>query len=112
MAQSHYGKITEDILDLKLRPIVAGPSCQTHGLSNLIDIFLHPFTKHVTSYLRDTIDFLNNIPETLPKVTILASFDIKSRYSNIPHALGLEAVDYWLEKYPETLNLDLQNNSF
>ena len=104
LAQSNYVEITEDILDLKLRPIVAGPSCQTHRLSNLIDILLRPFTKHVTSYLRDTTDFLNNIPENVPKDTILVSFDIESLYSNIPHALGLEAVDYWLEKYPETLN--------
>ena len=58
----------------------------------------------MTSYLRDTTDFLNNIPENVPKDTILVSFDIESLYSNIPHALGLEAVDYWLEKYPETLN--------
>ena len=58
----------------------------------------------MTSYLRDTTDFLNNIPENVPKDTILASFDIESLYSNIPHALGLEAIDYWLEKYPETLN--------
>ena len=36
LAQSNYVEITEDILDLKLRPIVAGPSCQTHRLSNLI----------------------------------------------------------------------------
>ena len=104
LAQSNYVEITEDILDLKLRPIVAGPSCQTHRFSNLIDILLRPFTKHVTSYLRDTTDFLNNIPENVPKDTILVSFDIDSLYSNIPHALGLEAVDYWLEKYPETLN--------
>ena len=79
----------------------------------------------MTSYLRDTTDFLNNIPETVPKDTILASFDIESLYSTIPHALGLEAVDYWLEKYPETLNsrftkefildgikLILENNNF
>ena len=83
---------------------IKSPSFHTHRLSNLIDILLHPFTKHVTSYLRDTTDFLNNIPETVPKDTILASFDIESLYSNIPHALGLEAVDYWLEKYPETFN--------
>ena len=83
---------------------IKSPSFHTHRLSNLIDILLHPFTKHVTSYLRDTTDFLNNISETVPKDTILASFDIESLYSNIPHALGLEAVDYWLEKYPETFS--------
>ena len=101
---SGYVEITDQISDLKLRPIVAGPSCHTHRLSNLIDILLRPYTKHVTSYLRDITDFLNNLPNTIPKDTILASFDIESLYSNIPHNLGLEAVKYWIEKYPDTLN--------
>ena len=101
---SGYVEITDHISDLKLRPIVTGPSCHTHRLSNLIDILLRPYTKHVTSYLRDTTGFLNNLPNTIPKDTILASFDIESLYSNIPHNLGLEAVKYWIEKYPDTLN--------
>ena len=106
MASLHRNdvEITDQISDLKLRPIVAGPSCHTHRLSNLIDILLRPYTKHVTSYLSDTTDFLNNFPNTIPKDTILASFDIESLYSNIPHNLGLEAVKYWIEKYPDNLN--------
>ena len=36
-----------DITDLKLRPIIAGPQCLTHRLSNLIDIALRPLTKRV-----------------------------------------------------------------
>ena len=100
---SGYVEITDQISDLKLRPSVAGPSCHTHRLSNLIDILLRPYTKHVTSYLRDTTDFLNNLPNTIPKDTILASFDIESLYSNVPHNLGLEAVKYWIEKYPDIL---------
>ena len=36
LAQSNYVEITEDILNLKLRPIVGGPSCQMHRTSNLI----------------------------------------------------------------------------
>ena len=87
---------------MKLRPIVAGPSCHRHRLSNLLDILLRPYTKHVTSYLRDTADFLNNLPTTLPTNTILASFDTESLYSNIPHDLGIEAVNYWIDKYPDT----------
>ena len=103
-ANSGYAEITDKISDLKLRPIVAGPSCHTHRLSNLIDILLRPYTEHVTSYLRDTTDLLNNLPDTIPKDTILTSFDIEALYSNIPHKLGLEAVKYWIEKYPNTLN--------
>ena len=103
-ANSGYVEIPDKISDLKLRPIVAGPSCHTHRLSNLIDILLRPYTEHVTSYLRDTTDFLNNLPNTIPKNTILTSFDIEALYSNIPHKLGLEAIKYWIEKYPNTLN--------
>ena len=39
-AKSSYVEMSENILDLKLRPIVAGPSCHTHRLSNLIDELL------------------------------------------------------------------------
>ena len=34
----------------------------------------------------------------------MTSFDIESLYSNIPHALGLEAVDYRLTKHSYILN--------
>ena len=33
-----------NVTDLKLRPIIAGPSCLTHRLSNLLDILLRPLT--------------------------------------------------------------------
>ena len=94
-----YVEIPENVLDLKLRPIVAGSSCQTHRLSNLIDKLLRPYTRHFTVYFRDTTDFLNILSKSIPNDAILASFDIESLYSNIPHAPGLEAVDYWLTKH-------------
>ena len=45
--------------DLRFRPIVAGPACETHRLSNLIEVLLKPFIEKVKRYLRDDIDFLN-----------------------------------------------------
>ena len=123
-ADSSYVEV-DDVSDLKLRPIVAGPSCLTHRLSNLLDIILRPYTKHIKSNLRDTTDFLNNLPDKVPSSTLLASFDIEGLYSNIPHELGLKAVKYWLEKYPEemknrfsknfileAIQLILENNTF
>ena len=89
----------ENVNDLKVRPIVAGPSCQTHRLSNLIDIILRPLTKHVKSYVRDTTDFLNSLPEHTDKDTTLVSFDVESLYSNIPHALGIEAIEFNLQLF-------------
>ena len=45
----------EDVNVLKIRPIVAGPSCLTHRLSNLLDIILRPFTNHkVTCEIQET----------------------------------------------------------
>ena len=89
LAKSDYFEIPENVFVLKFRSIVAGPSCQTRRLSNLVDILLRPYTKHVNSYLRDTTDFTTQVlPKTIPKGDILASFDIESLYLNIPHALG------------------------
>ncbi len=96
--------------DLKLRPIIAGPTCQTHRLSEFIDTLLKPYTKHVKSYLRDTNDFLNALPQSVPPDTLLVSFDVESLYSNIPHTLGLEAVKYWLGKFPGTLHSRFSND--
>ncbi|MEW8547697.1 MAG: reverse transcriptase domain-containing protein, partial [Candidatus Thiodiazotropha sp.] len=93
----------KDINHLKLRPIVAGPACQTHRISNLLDILLKPFTKHVTSFLRDINDFLNSLPNRIPKETILATSDVELVYSNIPHSLELEAINFWIEQFSEEL---------
>ena len=86
--------------DLKLRPILAGPQSPTHRLSHLIDILLQPFLKHVQSYTKDTVHFLNKLPSTVNKDEILLTFDVVSLYTNISHDLGLKALRYWLEKYP------------
>ena len=111
--------------DLKFRPIVAGPVCETHRLSNLVDILLKPFIKHVKSYIRDDMDFLKHIPKSVSKNTKLVSFDVTNLYSNISHTLGIEAIKYWLDKYPncihrrfsknfilEAISIILENNNF
>ena len=36
--------------------------------------------------------------------TILTTFDFVGLYSNIPHEYGLEAIEYWLDKFPESLH--------
>jgi len=41
----------------------------------------------------------------------IVSFDVVSLYSNIPHDLGIEAIKYWLDKYP-TLNQDRFTKDF
>lgn len=110
---------------LTFRPIVAGPTCETHRLSNFLDILLQPYAKHVKSFIKDTKDFLQKLPENIDVESILVSFDVENLYSNIPHELGIEAITFWLKKYPQELPnriskefvLDgikfiLENNSF
>ena len=96
--------------NLSFRPIVAGPICETHRLSNLIDILLQPFSKHVKSYIKDTTDFLSKLPTTASNETIIATFDVENLYPNIPHDLGLEAIKYWLEKHPKELPTRISKN--
>ena len=97
--------------------MMAGPACETHRLSNLVDILLKPFIKKVKSYVRDDIDFLNYIPKTVPSKTLLVSFDVVNLYINI--------INSWLSKYPdlihkrfskefilESTKTILENNSF
>ena len=100
---SSYVQCGTDV-DLKMRPIVAGPVCPTHRLSNLIDVVLKPYLKHVKSYIRDSVDFLNHLPENIDEDSLLVTFDVNSLYTNIDHQVGLDAIRYWLETYPEDLN--------
>ena len=36
--------------------------------------------------------------------TVLCTFDVKSLHTNIPHEYGLEAMNYWLDKYQDSIN--------
>ncbi len=115
-------------LDLKFKPIVAGPACPTHRLSNLINIFLRPYIKHVKSCVRDDIDFLNHLPDRMNENVILCTFDLSSLYTNISHHVGLaclESISFWIDNYTgshvhdiskqfilEGLKLILENNTF
>ena len=89
--------------DLEFRPIVAGPVCATHRLSNLLDIILKPMVYHIKSHIKDTTDFLKNLPRTAQDNSILITFDVKNLYGSIPHCLGAEAIAFWLEKHPTTI---------
>ena len=90
--------------DLKIRPIVGGPKCPTRKLSELIDALLKPFLKHVKSYIRDSIDFLNKCDRNTDRNTVIATFDVVGLYTNIPHTFGMEAVRYFLLKYKEDIH--------
>ena len=124
MEVSGYLKIHQPH-DIQFRPIVGGPTCPKSRLSNLIDIIIKPMVQYGGNNLRDSTEFLNKLSRRFPKETILTSFDITCLYTNIPHNLGMEAIQYWLTKYlPSTAGrfsqefivegkkIILQNNTF
>ena len=90
--------------DLNVRPIVRGPKCPTRMLSTLIDNLLKPFFKHVKSYIRDSIDFLNKCDRNTNGNKVIATFDVVGPYANISHTFGIEAVRYFLLKYKEDIH--------
>ena len=98
--------------DLSFRPIVAGHSCSTSRISHFIDELLKPFLQYITSYIKDSYDFLKKLPTSVPDDSELATFDIVGLYSNICHDLGIKAIDYWLTKYPESIPDRIKKHSF
>ena len=111
--------------DLKGRPIVAGCSTPTRGLSELISKILKPIVESQDSYVKDDWDVLRKLPKNSDGQQKLFGCDITSLYTSIPHDLGLEAMIYWIRKrrdlidsyFSEQFILDaielmLRNNNF
>ena len=71
--------------DLKVRPIVGGPKCPIRKLSELIDSLLKPFLKHVKSYIRYSIDFINKCDRKINGNAVIATFDVGSLYTHTTH---------------------------
>ena len=65
---------------------------------------MKPFLLHVKSYIKVNLDFLSKCLRENYEDVLLVTFDVVSLYTNIPHNVGLEALDYWLENYPESLH--------
>jgi hypothetical protein len=73
-------------------PIISGCDSPTDRLSSFIDTHLKPLCSSLPSYVKDTNHFLQtifNITTPLPPNTILATIDVKSLYTNIPHNEGI-----------------------
>ena len=77
------------------RPIISGCDSPTDRLSSFIDFHLKPLCNTLPSYIKDTNHFLQTIFDLdtpLPPNTIVATIDVKSLYTNIPHTEGINAV--------------------
>ena len=93
--------------NLKIRPIVAGPTCVMNYLNNFLDILLKPFQNHVKSYVKNSVDFLNKLPKRSHEKEVLITFDITSMYTNIDHNLANKALQFWLSAHPECLPMNI-----
>ena len=82
-------------LELKGRPIIAGPLCPTQRLSELLEKILTPLVSHLKSYIKDDWDFLRKLPNSVNYDSKLITYDIVSLYTSIPHDLGIAAIRYW-----------------
>ena len=90
--------------DLKLRQIVGGPKCPTGRLGNFLDLILKPLTKHVKRNIKDNIEFLKTCKRNVTDDTVLVTFDVCSLYTNVPHAFGLSAIEYFVSNYRQSIN--------
>ena len=85
-----------------IRPIVSSCDSITEPISQFVDRWLQPHVKNLPSYLKDSTEFLNPIETTkLPHNCLLASIDVSSLYTNIPHEDGIQNVLYYLQNNPD-----------
>ena len=106
----------EDPPDLKFRGITSGIDCPTSHLSDLINKLLKPFVSVVVkTHVRDTTDFINKLnrceEDDLDDI-LLTTVDIVDMYPSINKKLGIKAVEYFLNEYPDILNQNFPNRSF
>ena len=83
---------------LKTRPICGGPKAVTQGGSKLLHEILSPLVPEMKSYIKDEWDFVRTLPQKVSFRANLVSCDIVSLYSSIPTELGMEALEYWIER--------------
>ena len=85
------------------RPIVSSLNSPTERISSFVDHYLQPLVHSLPSYIKDTYDFLNRLHSTsLPvdKDIIMATIDVTSLYTSIPHEEGLASLRHFLDNRP------------
>jgi hypothetical protein len=75
------------------RPIVSACGSITEKISAFVDEAIRPYVQKQSSFIRDTQDFLEKIKDIMvDEHTILATIDVTSLYTSIPHQEGIEAI--------------------
>ena len=77
--------------DIPGRPVVSSIDYHTCRLSKFVDHYLQPHTKALSSYVKDTTDFINKLEndKDTSKDSILVTLDVKALYTNIPNHDGI-----------------------
>lgn len=80
---------------------MSGIGSLTSSISQYVDFHIRPLAEQAPSYIKDTdhmlsiADSLNPLPED---ELILATFDVSSLYTSIPHDGGVMAMEHFLSK--------------
>ena len=82
------------------RPIVSACNSATENISKFLDSILHPYVTSLSSYIKDTTDFIKKVKNIkfCSKDCYLVTLDVSSLYANIPHEDGIQACKSFLEK--------------
>ena len=75
------------------RTIISGNGTATENISKSVDLLIQPLVSSLDSHVQDTTDFIRKIREiqNLSSDIILATLDVSSLYTNIPHEEGISA---------------------
>ncbi len=83
---------------LKGCPIVSGIGSLTENISSYVNFYIKSFVPMLSSYVRDSMDFIESLycVDFAVDNVVLATFDVQSLYTNIPHTDGLLALEQFL----------------
>lgn len=102
---TEYIHIKNERIPIEGRPINSGPCYFTRGLSLIIHEILFPALDHIEHVLKDTFDFKAKFEKSCHADTLIATWDIKSLYTNLRHDLCIDAIDFWVRELGDRLPL-------
>ena len=74
--------------DLKGRPVVGGPNSPIQVISGLLEKIFTPIVLCLKTYIKDDWNFIRKLPSNVDYPCVLASCDVVSLCTSIPHNLG------------------------
>lgn len=67
-----------------------------------MDFFIKSYVHKLPSYIKDSIDFINKTSLLeIPVDAFLATLDVESLYTNVPHEGGLKVLHHYLSERGE-----------